>query len=327
MQPRGLVRVVVLLGCMAAPAHATDCKPAGGVSPCLDAEALWLAQGRSGFLGIESTAVPAAHALSVGAGTSYSHRPLVLNVPSPDPEGRDVNVVRHLVTTTYTMSYAPLAGLEATLSTPFSPLQDGAGTEAITSRVSAPLPRAAVRDPRLGAAYTLRLSDVGTLRAQADITLPLGDERALAGEEGVGVAPRLTFGAVVEHVELAGSLGARVRRSVPFASVTWGSELSTALGALVHVLSRDQLNVALEGHVRNSLYDQASGGVLAPAEWLLSVQSAPFTDPGLLLQLGGGTALPLSSLDREGQTEQFAGLTSPRVRGVFVVRYTTPATP
>ncbi len=303
------------------PLQATDCDPAGGVSPCLDAEALWLASGRANFVAIEPTAVVHAGKVGVVLGTSYAHKPVVLNVPSPDPDGRDINVVRHLVTTTLITGYAPVTGLEVTLSTPFTPAQDGAGTEAVASRVSAPLPGTAVRDPRVGAAYSLRLSPVGSMRAQADVVVPLGDEHLLAGDAGLGLSPRVTFGADLGSAELAGSVGARLRRSVPFASARWGSELTSALGGAVHILGQQHLSVALEGHLRSSLVDQPEGGVLAPAEWLLSVRSAPFSDPGLVLQLGGGTAVPLSSGDRDGEPQAFAGLTAPRLRGVFAVRY------
>ncbi len=307
--------------------HATECEPAGGVSPCLDAEGLWLASGRAEFLGLEPTRAAPAGYVATSVGTSYAHRPVVLNVPSPDPDGRDINVVRHLVTTTVLMNYAPWSGLELTLSAPFTPLQDGAGTEAIASRVSPPLVSTAVRDPRLGVAYVTPLTEFSNLRAQADVMLPLGDEHALAGDPALGIAPRVTIGAELAPVQLSGALGARIRESVPFASARWGSELSSALGLAAPLLAKQRLSVALEGHLRSSLLEQPGGAVLAPAEWLLSLRSAPFADEAVVLQLGGGTALPLSSAQRDGETQHFAGLTAPRVRGVFVVRYAPRVSP
>jgi hypothetical protein len=185
----------------------------------------------------------------------------------------------------------------------------------------------AVRDPRLGLAYVAALTEISNLRAQADVMLPLGDEHALAGDPAIGVAPRVTVGANLAPLQLSGALGGRIRESVPFASARWGSELSTALGAALHVLPQERLSVALEGHLRSSLVEQPGDALLAPAEWMLSLRSAPFADEGIVLQLGGGTAVPLSSATRDGETEHFAGLTAPRVRGVFVVRYAPAVVP
>jgi hypothetical protein len=87
------------------------------------------------------------------------------------------------------------------------------------------------------------------------------------------------------------------------------------------------LPVLVDQPGRSSANTEVRDGQLVPAEWLASLRSAPTEDDGFVLQLGGGTGIPLSSETRDGASDQFAGVTTPRFRLVFVVRYAPGKSP
>jgi OOP family OmpA-OmpF porin len=313
-------------------AAAADCSPASGVSTCFDADTLWWTAGEARFASVASAAAPRRGAIAFAALVGYLDRPVLLSVPSPDPEGRDVNVVRGGVGLSLAYAYGLSDQLELTLATPLVLHQTGAGAEGITSQSAPPLKAVAVRDPRVGVGVPWR-QGAFAVKARAELALPLGDDDAYAGSGGFTLAPTLAGGWQAGPLHAGVELGARLRRAVPFATARIGSQAYAAVG-LGADLWQEWLSLELEAFALPSLVSQPGrrdaasqvhGGVLIPAEWLVSVRSAPVRDAPLALSLGGGTGLPLSTETREtaggASAERFAGVTTPRFRLFFGVRY------
>lgn len=85
------------------------------------------------------------------------------------------------------------------------------------------------------------------------------------------------------------------------------------------------LAVGVESYLLQSLVaqpedDRARDRVLAAAEWMGWAGSS-LGQPDVMLSLGGGTGIPLSSETREGSSEHFAGVTTPRLRVMLALRY------
>lgn len=307
-------------------ARATECAPRSAVSPCIASEGAWLPAIPSRFVTVPDARPLASHALSVGLG--YRARPIVLVAPSPDPEGRDIDVVRDAIDFTTGWALRATPWLELSLVAPVTLYQRGAGPEATTTQNPTPLRHTAVHDPRVGFGTPLpvpraweRASHFAA-KAELWLSLPWGDEDRFAGEAGAVVAPGIVLGARFGSVHLGSQLGARLRRSAQLSTARVGSELTTALGVSVDLLDDELLGVAAEAWLAPSLVEQPQAdAVLLPAEWMASVRSAPLRDRAFSLQLGAGTALPLSSATRDGATDHFAGVRSPSFRGILLLGY------
>ncbi|MBE7481327.1 MAG: hypothetical protein HS104_15270 [Polyangiaceae bacterium] len=331
--PRGLA-LLALLG-FARPASATECDPPSGISTCFDANTLWHHAGPSRFASVAPAEPVPERRLAFAGLLTYLDRPVLLNAPSPDPEGRDIRVVGSVVDLSLAYAYALPGGLELTLATPVVLHQSGAGAEGITSQSAPPLGAVAVRDPRVGVAHALPLG-LGpsfALKPRLELTLPLGDDDRYAGSGAFGLAPSVATAFRAGALHGAGEVGVRLRRAVTFATARVGSALATSVGFGADLWD-ERLSLELEAFILPSLVSQPGrqtassrvrDGVLVPAEWLASLRSVPTSDPALALSLGGGTGLPLSSetraTDGGATTEHFTGVTTPRFRLFFGVRY------
>jgi hypothetical protein len=319
----------------AAQARAGACDPPSGVSPCIDANSLWLAPGAADFFSVAPARPLARGALALGFGLSFLDRPLRLHAPSPDPDGRYINVVRYAFDATVLLAYGLSSRFELTASRTSVLHQSGAGVEGYTSQSGPPLASTALRDQRLGAGYAL-VDDRAlgfAAKARIELSLPFGDETELAGEPSLVGAPSVALSLRRGRVRLGSELGLRLRETTRFAGAALGTQATVALGAGFDVLDRELLSVLAETWLFPSLVagdrDLPDGTrvrdvLLAPAEWQLSVRSVPL--PGMALQLGAGTALPLSSERREApdgssDTEHYAGITAARFRITAVARF------
>lgn len=328
---RGTPSLVVAASLLASPALSVDCDPPSGVSTCVDANALWHPPGRPELVAIAPAEPTPSGAFAFGAVADYASRPIVLVAASPDPEGREIRVVDHRLDLSLTWAYAPSERLELTLVTPMVLHQTGAGAEGVTSQSAPPIARTAARDPRVGAGYALpipkalRDSTGLGVKARAELALPLGDELVYAGEQSFVLAPSVAASMATGRFFAGSELGARLRETVHVAGASLGPQLVAALGAGIHILSEQRLSLSAEAALMPTLaaQDRARGdALLVPAEWLAALRSAPFSDPALLLQLGGGTGIPLSSEARaDGSTDHYLGLGTPRFRFVLAVRY------
>lgn len=331
--------VSIAIGVLAvpAPAHATDCEPSSGISTCFDPDNLWISAGSSRFLGIAAGKLAPLDKPAFTAGLTYISRPVVLKAPSPDPDGREIRVVDDALNLTTAWAYAPSSSYELTFAMPMTLHQTGAGAEGYTSQSGPPLDRATVHDPRIGVGVPLpaptsweKSSHFGA-KARLELGLPLGDESAFSGERTVTGAASVAASFRAGILFGAGELGLRLRPTTRFATAKLGTSAMTAVGLGIDILTDELLSFAAEAWMlpvlvsqpgRSSPSTEVKDGLLVPAEWLASFRSAPAADKGFSLQLGGGTGIPLSSETRDGTSEQFAGVTTPRFRLVFAVRYT-----
>jgi hypothetical protein len=318
--------------------RAESCEPPSGVSPCIDANSLWLPAGDAKFLSIAPALPLRPNTFALGLSLSFLDRPVRLRVPSPDPEGRDINVVRDALDAAVLFSIGLTERWELTAAMPMALYQRGSGVQGVTSQSASPITSTALRDPRLGSGWSViehrPLGFAG--KARLEISLPLGGAQSLAGEPSLVGAPGIALELVRGRVRLGSEIGFRFRPVTEIAGARVGSQAMVALGIGFDVLQDSLLSLALEGWMLPSLVSQnrdlpdgtrVRDALLAPAEWQLSARSMPIDR--IALQLGFGTALPLSSerrilADGSSDTEHFAGVTAARLRLVLVVRYVPP---
>lgn len=326
-----------LLLLLSSPAPAVGCAEDSDFSPCIDADALWLAPAATRFVAIDAARVLPERQWIAGLGVTYLARPVELHVASPDPEGRTIAVVDDALNATAFAAFGLGSDLEVEAALPFTVYQTGAGVQGITTQHAEPLRAQALRDPRLGASFQLlqgvsrwSLSSRATLR----LALPLGTDDALAGDRSFVLAPGTTWVAEPAPFFAAVHVGARVRAVTQLGSARLGSQLVASLGLGIDIFPYELLSVSAEASLLPVLTSQASRapngaaveGRLIPAEWLLSARSRPLRATNLSVQLGAGTGMPLSAEERttpDGTTESdhFAGITTPRYRIVLALRY------
>jgi hypothetical protein len=326
----GSLATVALPLLVSAPAAAeTDrCSTEASVSPCFDADPLWMPTRPTPFVAVRSARAVRAHELALGLGADVSHRPVVLVVPSPHPEGQEIDAVETTSTVTLGARYGLGYGLDAGLALPFVPYQVGAGAQALTDQGGDGLTPVTLRDPRLELGATLlggSASDVLTLGSELDVSLPLGGSSALAGAAGPSVAPAFEADLALAPVRIGLDAGLRLTRAVALGSVREGSAAYLALGVSVALLRDPGLSLGVEAWLRPSLTGRAAGAPAdtrdLPAEWLASARLEPTAAWSVLL--GGGSGLPLSSARDPGRPRSAVlGVTSPEFRAVLVARYT-----
>ncbi|HTQ05776.1 MAG TPA: hypothetical protein VMI54_18060 [Polyangiaceae bacterium] len=314
-----------------AAAEPSACGTAAPVSPCFDADPLWVPSGPSPFAALPSAHVLEARALSLVLAAGMSHRPVVFETPSPHPAGQEIEVVSATSTLTLGARYGLGRGVDAGVALPFVPYQTGAGTESVTSQDGGPLTHVALRDPRLELAATLlgrQPRAPFVLGTHLGVALPFGTETALAGAAGPTVAPGLSALVELEPLTLGVDLGARLTRAVTLAGVREGSAFTAALGLSLRILREPELALGAEAWIAPHLVSRPavapSGTLDLPAEWLGTLRLAPGATWSFLV--AGGSGLPLShALDPSGARVTTLAVTSPDVRVLALARCTLPA--
>ena len=324
------------------PAQASECESPAGLSPCFDANTLWLPAGRASFMSMPDTRLTAPAQLGFGVASELLHQPLLLRVASPDRDGRDVHVLDYAVDVSYFLSFGLARNLETSLLASLRAYQSGAGVGGIDSQSAPPLTHNAVRDPRAGISYSLdeALAVPGFgLRLGVELTLPLGDRTAFANERSFVVMPNATFGFRRGALQLSAALGTRLRQAVDFAGFKLGQQGFVAFGVALAVLEPGWLTVSAEafglppfGDSRGSAASPlVSDARLFPAEWLLGVHSSLGRRGPWTLSLAGGSGLPLSSETRDSSsgphTSHFVGMTTPDFRSLLVLRFAPEQAP
>ncbi|HEX7451579.1 MAG TPA: hypothetical protein VF294_04810, partial [Polyangiaceae bacterium] len=293
------------------------------LSACFDANELWLPAGPASFVSLPDTRGTGVGRVSFGIASEWLHHPVVLHVASPDRDGRDVNAIDTALDASFFLGFGLLKNLELSLAAPTRLYQTGTGSGGVSSQSAPPLERNAVRNPRLGLAYSLddALATPGLgLRLGLDASLPLANQSELAGERSVVAMPSATLSAQAGAFKLSAGVGARLRSAVDFASVRLGNQGFAALGLGFDVFDPGLLFASLEAFALPSLGRSRAAAANSaissesriPAEWLLAVHTC-FVEHGTwTLSVAAGSGIPLSSETREtsagGATARFLGL-------------------
>jgi hypothetical protein len=318
------LRAALAVALVSGRARATDCSNV--VNPCINDDTLWPHGGPARFLAVGSAETVAPGQIGFALIVSYLSRPVVLHLASPGifSGGADHFAVDNLADATFAWSYGVTNRLELDVALPLALGQGGTGLEPVTA--GAGLKDTAVRDMRFGFAYsivphlrvspdpitdpTLAREDHWGLVGRFEVSAPTGDADQFAGE-GTGVFAPSVAGDVRWGNAFAGAeVGARLRPVHKWLDAAVGSQLVASLGVGYTVVSRERLSANLEAWALPTFGD--SGVTMTPAEWQLSVRSAPLPGGDLSIQLGGGGGIP------------FAGdlpVTTPRFRFTLSVRW------
>lgn len=278
-----------------------------------------------------------AHAYSLGLALVYLSQPVTVKALAPDPNGRGVHVVDDVIGASLTASYSPIRHLELGAVVPMNLDRTGTGLTGVTSQNGPSLSGASLRDIRIGAGHDLVLRPAPadrvrfTAMARLELALPTGNEDAFAGNRSLVVAPSFSFGVRINRVLLAAHEGVRFRNGVEFGGARIATELVSTLGASVDVVPQGRFSLSTEfwflPNFLSTKRTEPDGTVktnwLVPAEWLATAWTRV---SDVLLGIGGGGALPLSSETRTETTgaeskEVFAGVTTPRYRFFLSARY------
>src|SRR5262245_4536360 len=104
LRPAEVARLALVLAVTLTAAHARaepdPCDASATVSPCFDADALWLPTGATHFATLPSPRPLAEGAATLLLGVGLALEPVMLSAPSPDPDGRDIHVVKTTTTLT-----------------------------------------------------------------------------------------------------------------------------------------------------------------------------------------------------------------------------------
>jgi hypothetical protein len=324
------------LGCLilglalAAPARAeTDaCARNASVSPCFDADPLWIPTGPTPFATVPSARALPPRTLSFVLAADYSDRPVELVTPSPHPDGQEIDVVRATSTLTLGARYGLTRGIDLGVALPFVPFQIGSGAGSVTAQHSEPLAAVALRDPRFELGATLFGRDRAApfaLGTHLTLGVPLGSDHARGGAPTFTVAPGLTGALHFGRLDLGADLGWRITRAVSFATVREGSAFTAGLATSVTLLEKPALALGAEAWLSAHLAGRPPGvpddTVDLPAEWLATLRSAR-SDAWSFLA-AGGSGIPLSRVrEPNGGKGHALGVTSPDFRLLLLARYT-----
>jgi hypothetical protein len=273
-----------------------------------------------------------ADLVSLELAQEFFRGPVTLRANSPDPAGREIRVVDDVADTSLLASGSVARSLALSIALPIRSYQTGAGIGAVTSQSPSPPTTTAVRDPRIGLAYSFEqffhVRGLG-LKSYLETSLPLGDSAIFAGDRSLVVSPKILLSGHYDRFFGELSLGARLRQTSTIGDTRIGSQALLALGFGVDALPHDLLFVGVEAWALPALTSTTAQQVaatesvtLTPAEWLVSAQSRFASGSRWLLQIGGGSGLPLSSVHHVGAgSEHFLGVTTPEFRFIAAGRY------
>jgi len=307
----------------------------GELTPCLDANSLWLPAGHSEFLALPDTRVDSPGQLNLGFAAELMKGPVTVHVSSPDSAGRDVHIVDYVNDASLSLSLGLADAVEIFGTLPARVYQDGAGAGGVASQSAPTVTSSALRDPRLGVAYSFDdlLRGVGVreigARAALEASFPWGARTAFAGDRGIVLQPSVTLGYRVERVAARGVLGARLRESSDYGDIRLGNQGLIALALGADVLSRGLLFLSAEAYALPPLASNRAPSAnsdvtsvrLVPAEWLVAVSSTFHPHGQWQLSASFGTGLPLSGETRSGVSENYLGLGTPAWRTVLSLRF------
>jgi hypothetical protein len=285
--------------------------------PCPEAETLWASPASQRFVTISDA--PATPDLRLGASASawFRWRPAVLEVPAPNAEGREVNVVAYATDLSLGFRFGIGNRMELTLALPVGLYQRGAGIKGITYQNAQTIAAQGLHDPRLGFGFVLPpLAPWLNARVRFEAKLPLGSEQTLSGEQGAVASPSLAVVARTGGLFGGAELGARLRAATNFYGSRIGSQGLLALG-VGYELAQPRLALTVEAYALPSLIAAGTTRHL-PAEWLASLHYTPNGWSWLTFGAGGGTGLPWSN---DGEAS-FSAFGVPAYRVLAFARFT-----
>ena len=297
------------------PRAEADCVAVTGA--CINSDTLWPHAGPGEFLTVGGTETVQASRIAFGLVATYLSRPIVLDLPAPDPtKPSPRNAIDNEINATFLFAYGVTDRLELDLALPVTIFQDGDGTSPLTG--GAQIPTTATRDLRFGATYTFLkrpkkhpwrhdASGFG-LAARFEITAPTGDENAFAGESNAVYVPSLTLDYRRHRFSSRrSSARAFVRRRISRARASERKQLSVAASAVDLLEHHDWLSVTAEARILPGFTEQgtlsqtvsglqsvSNGTFIAPAEWMVTARTSPLEGGDLSIQLGVGGAIPTS---------------------------------
>jgi hypothetical protein len=326
-------RIVPIALALASAAMATSC--AGGaraddcsglLSACIDSDVLWPHAGPSRFVAIGATQTLGERQLGFGLVSTYLSRPIVLHTSTPGAGDTDQAAIDNQIDGTFLWAYGVSRRLELDLAVPITHYQDGDGLAPITGGGS--LKNSAIRDLRFGPVYALlpreRLASGPGLVARFDVVAPTGDHTQFAGERAAVFAPSVSADWRFGRLYAGAEFGARVRPVAQLLGARVGTQLLGALGVGFDILPRELLSAQLEAWALPGTVGQAdvtllggvyssnpNGTLVVPAEWQLSVRTAPLRHGDFSVVAGGGGGIPLTQ----------DAITTPRFRFTLGVRW------
>jgi hypothetical protein len=281
---------------------------------------------------VSSTETLGSGEIGFGMIATWISRPVLLHVASPGPSGSDQFVVDNQVNGNFLFAYGITDRLQLDLAFPVTFVQSGAGTSPVTGGRG--LRDTAVRDLRFGFAYSLlpqervaidQQKKPFSLVARFAMSAPNGDNSDFAGERTAVFVPDVAAQYRLNKSLFFGAeVGARLRPVAEFAGARVGTQLVTGLAAGFDAIDRDRLTFTAEAQVLPNFAEQhdtkqsafgldstPNGKSITPAEWMLSVRTAPIVAGDIAFMAGGGGPIPIGD----------PAITVPRFRFVFGVTY------
>jgi len=230
-----------------------------------------------------------------------SARPFVLQSASPWLAPRRVDVLSHSRDAEFALSAGITHTLDLELALGLAASREGAGAHQVTNPTAPPLSAQGSRDPRLGVAWVAPSSTSWRQGARLQLTLPLGDEAALASAQVPVWEPTVS----VSHsglVDVAAMAGARLRSSTRWQGLRWGTQGLLGLAALRDLGAG--YTTSLELIASPVLVSQPGRRARPlPAEALAALEFAPPSTPHLAARVALSLGLPLSA-ERDALTAE-----------------------
>ncbi len=324
----------------ATPAAAQSCG-APLTSTCINDDNLWPHAGSTRFLTLGGTETTAGGEVGFGVYTTYLSRPIVLSTNGGGAPATDY-AVDNQINASFLFTYGVSDRLELDAIAPVTLSQTGSGASPLSGSSSG-LSTSGVRDFRFGFAYALlprrrvdtdayehgslaRPSMFG-LTGRVEISAPTGDTQSFDSDGYVVWAPSLAFDFRRGGWFAGSELGLRLRKTQELQGDRIGSQLFVGLGVGRDLLKHELLSVVAEAYALPTFAEQhtitappdtigtissPNGQYIVPAEWMLSLRSAPLFGGDLQIQAGGGGSIPFASE---------APITNPRWRFALSVRY------
>ncbi len=309
-------------------------------STCINADNLWPHAGSSRFLTLGGTETTARGEVGFGVYTTYLSRPIVLTTDSGGSPTTDY-AIDNQINASFLFTYGVSDRLELDAIVPVTLSQTGTGASPLTGGGS--LETSGVRDFRFGLTYAFvprKRVDVDAyawadaprpsvwgLTGRFEMSAPTGDTSNFSSDGYAVWSPSLTGDYRRGSWFAATEVGLRLRPAQELQGARVGSQAFFGLGLGHDLLPRELLSVVAEAYLLPTFAEQhtitappdvigtvssPNGQYIVPAEWMLSVRTAPLVGGDLQVQAGGGGSIPFSS---------DAPITNPRFRFSLSVRY------